>query len=308
MKDDEVYEIGYTNEFGYLSFNDINFSTIGSASLVASKQNFYSDEKSISINNPPPLPSCPVLFSYDGSTYNMENPLLTACEKSNYINIVTDYYHINNEVKITDGKIKFLIKEMEDEITYLEGLELLVVENSKNDRVGVTKTGKIFSYNDLIQPIYAVDNNGVDRLIEVSESDNTFFESETAGYIVVKFLRNESSENVFRIGSGPKNLCPPIDDPATKITTDLQFWENSLSDVSLEILDESGNWNILSDLPPRINIVSNFVVSEKLIDSKSNIITVRTSWNSSYNTDQICMVNKSNSEPSFKVYEISAVS
>ena len=79
-----------------------------------------------------PPPSCPVLFSYDGNGFTQHDPLLTACEQFGYQEVVTDYYQLQTTPAVTESGIRFQLRELEDEVTYLDGVQLLTVDHQPN--------------------------------------------------------------------------------------------------------------------------------------------------------------------------------
>ena len=106
--------------------------------------------------------SCPVLFSHDGNGYREENPLLTACEASNYQDDVEDYYLVEHASPDGAGTLRFELRELEDEITRLQGLELLVVDAEAGAQVSCSVDGRVSSYRATVSPLSAVDHEGND--------------------------------------------------------------------------------------------------------------------------------------------------
>lgn len=136
-------------------------------------------------------PSCPVLFAYDGTGFRDESLLLTACGRSHYTDVVTDYCHVKGFVGLRDGKIIFQIRELEDEVTFLEDLELITVDHHPVTFVHCTADGRVNTYDRSLSPLSARDGGGVDRLSALSAADGVRFEAEGPGELVLTFPTSE---------------------------------------------------------------------------------------------------------------------
>ncbi len=252
------------------------------------------------------VPSCPVLFSFDGNSFVKENPLLTACEKSGYTDIVTDYYHVSRNAVTENGEVTFQLREMENEITYLYDLELLTVDHSIETNIACSPSGEITAYSNSFAPITAVDNLGQNVLDIVRSVDGNKYEQEGAGYIDV----------IFDIGSTqPKSGGIVLDYPAKMTCHDPESNDQTYSKVSpnmesadrvfeveVAYLDATGSWNTLPELPPRTFVGQDVV----LIPIESNIVTIRISWDEYYSTDILEYFVASDEEPTVSTNRISS--
>ncbi|SYZ71895.1 exported hypothetical protein [Candidatus Zixiibacteriota bacterium] len=243
-------------------------------------------------------PSCPVLYSFDGKQYDMENPLLTACELNGYTQPVTDFYHVNFPVASDNGAVEFQLKEMEDEITYLGSFELMTVDHSPSTYVAVSTEGEIISYDKVIVPLSAVDNEGIDRLAEVSYGDGSIFESHDKGFLTLTFP-NLGRKGVLGLACVVKPPCPI----ERKLNAD-QPEDNKPPIVSVEYLNSSGNWVKATNIPPRENVVQEIVQFDPQQVGNQQIITIRLSWDKNYQTDVIYQLNASNEQPIIKNWEV----
>lgn len=249
---------------------------------------------------PPPPPSCPVLFTLTEADYIKEDVLLTACEQSNYRDIVTDYYHVQNIPLNTGNRVSFQIKEMEDEITYLSNLQLLTIDHSSNTKVACDVNGNVFSYKDNIAaPLTAVDNNGYNRLPELAEIDGIPFVSNESGFLVLTF-ENSLKNSGIEINAAKKQQCP---DPADKKT--VQEVEQDRSTMKVEVLDQTGEWIEFSTVPSRENSSKEIVMLPVQSTLNSETITVRMSWTGRYATDAVRQLAPADEKPQIAAVPIS---
>ncbi len=265
------------------------------------KTNFYySDTRTFTLYSF--VPSCPVLYSYDGNDFKQENPLLTACEQSGYTEVVTDYYQLTSPIAPRDGQIVFQLREMEDEITYLDDLELITVDHSANSNVGCTVDGQIFTYESSVSPISAVDQDGVDRIEAVGSTDDALFTAVGSGYLTLTFP-NTGSESGICFGAPRKIPCPH--DPGTggrsKMASQEQSKPNSLT---VEQLSDNGNWIRLPNVPTRANATGEFVMSDALAEQESSNITIRLSWEGQFSTDEIRQYVPSDEAPMIRSWKV----
>jgi hypothetical protein len=249
---------------------------------------------------PPPNPSCPVLYVHDGQRFVPENPLLTACERNGYTEAVTDYYHVTAPVASDDGRLRFQLRELEDEITHLESIELITVDHSEDTRVACTAEGDITVYGDGIAPVSAVDQDGIDRLDEVRSEDGVKFAADGPGHLVVTFPETDvvDSAPVIQVASVAKQRCLPEplkdDEPARRGEY-----------PTLEVQDAQGGWMPLPGLPPREAEVEEFVALA------AGERTIRISWSTGYETDVIRQLAPASEPPTVRrwtVDEFSAIS
>ncbi|HEX2897290.1 MAG TPA: cohesin domain-containing protein, partial [candidate division Zixibacteria bacterium] len=258
----------FANQFGYALFPTIVNGTFN-------------------VIDVPPPPSCPVLYTFDGYQFVEEDALLTACEASGYKDAVTDYYHIGVLPQIVDGKVSFQIKELEDEITYLDNLQLLTVDHSRSTKVACDVTGKIFAYCDNgVPPLTGIDQSGNDILDKVLAKDGVIFTSTESGHMILEFPNNGGG---FEVNTAKKQIC------YEKITLEAQNPKNS--GIKIEILDDMGEWVEFPTIPSRENSTSEVVMNTAPESITSEIIKLRISWIGGYSTDVIRQLIPSEEKP-----------
>jgi len=259
----------------------------------------YSDVWHIVVVSPPP-PSCPVLYSYDGSGFVQENPLLTACEKSGYVDVVTDYYPLTNPMQLRDGRLAFQIRELEDEITRLQSLELIAVDHSVDSKVGCSIDGDIFTYREIVAPIAAVDDQGNDILGVLRSTDNALYASSESGYIEVTFPNN-GEDNGYSLYSPLKLPCIKEQIPDENPKAAPVAYQPPTT-MTIEVQD-GGSWTRLPDMPTRSNAVAECIIPD-LHGISDETITLRISWEGEFSTDMVSQYVLSDEIPSVKTLPI----
>jgi hypothetical protein len=248
-------------------------------------------------------PSCPVLFVQHNGKFQEENPLLTACERSGYTDIVTDYYHIKSAITPLNDRMILQIREMEDEITYLRDLELITVDHSNDTKIACSVDGNIVAYKETLAPLSAIDNNGVDRLAEVISEDGVFFAATESGYLIVTFPNY--GDGFFRPGISGVSKLPC--EKELKTSREDHGEDRHVAQLQLEVLDRNGNWIALPTIPPREHVNQEFIIDDLPggSDAKSaKTVTMRLSWVGSYFTDVIRQIIPADEKPGVSTYKM----
>jgi len=229
-----------------------------------------------------PIVSCPVLFAHNGDQFVEENPLLTACETSNYEDVVTDYYRVTVPLAVQGGVVRFELRELEDEITYLEDIRLMTVAHDPALNLGVTPDGQTFTYTESLFPVAAVDRDGVDHLRELQAEDEVRFEAEGPGELVVTF-DNPYRRTALIAAAGEKPECPIV--PIIKKARDDSREPNPPAEIALKKSD--GQWSAMAAPPTRDKPAEVCYLIEPGETSESSEITLRIRWNSGYSADVV---------------------
>jgi len=218
-----------------------------------------------------------------------ENPLLTACEKSGYADIVTDYYRVTRPVVPVGEIVKFQLREMEDEISYINNLELITVDHPDGTKIACSVDGKISIYGSTEAPISVIDQDGVDHLADVVAEDGKFFTSTGPGFLIVTFRNTGIDPGAINFVSMPKNNCR-ITDPYSieKPLVDAGQFPEKQPYCKVEFLDIAGNWVENQILPTRERPEPLTVAGMAGTSSSDTILTMRLTWANSYSTDVIC--------------------
>lgn len=243
-------------------------------------------------------PSCPVLFSYDGEQFVEHNPLLTACEKSGYRESVTDYYQLPVKPASINGILSFELRELENEITYLEDVALIAVDHPVGTHAICTVDGRVSLYTDTVSPLSAVDESGVDCLDILMSEDGVMYESDTAGQLIVTFPNTEGMNTVSL--SAPKKL--PCIDPEEDFGV-IGGAGPIVSGVTLEVMSDDNEWVSLGDVPTRDISVTEAVEVEAGLVSGSEV-TIRISWEGSFEIDSVLRYQPADADPVISFLEL----
>lgn len=227
--------------------------------------------------------SCPILYTYDGAEYVKENPLLTACENYGYQRDVTDYYHVTKPVAAENGHVRFQLRELEDEISYINSLALMTVDHDPTTNVACGTNGSITLYREKISPLSVTDQNGIDRLNQVRAKDGLTFTADAAGYLEVTFPN--TSRDII-VNPGPKLPCQDGVD-TTGEGEKVAVGGAGLPQLQIEVRDSLGRWVSLGDIPTREAINQEFIGGAYPVRAGAPTVTFRISWTKHYDADVI---------------------
>lgn len=249
-----------------------------------------------------PRPSCPVLFSHDGTDFVQENPLLTACEESGYRDVVTDYYHTTFARVDESGRVGFQLRELENEITFLDEIELIAVDHAAGSMVACGVNGQIHTYESTMPPISAIDENGNDRLQEIIGVDGNVFSADGPGQLVLEFPAVESDGFGISLTSVRKLEClrPEtliVIPPGGGFAPPVRTADEQVSTVTAEVLGANGIWETVSSVPPREKLVDQVIWIDNASSSNDETVTVRLTWNDGYTTDAVTQLVESTEAP-----------
>jgi PKD repeat protein len=251
-----------------------------------------------------PPPSCPVLFSYDGSGFTQHDPLLTACEQFGYQEVVTDYYQLQTTPAVTENGIRFQLRELEDEVTYLDGVQLLTVDHQPNSAVAVSVDGEIMAYDLSATPVAAYDHTGQDCLAELSELDGNLYSVNEPGYLIVTFAETASGTKGYRTNTATKYECELLREPESEWNQGGN--DGDLDQISFEMLDADGNWQALPEMPSRVTNRQEVLIAPAADMTTEGPVTLRISWADSYETDAVVQLLPTAEEPTVAYWRPSA--
>ncbi len=240
--------------------------------------------------------SCPVLFTWAGDTMTQENPLLTACERSGYRDIVTDYYTPTVPIQVFNNRLLLQLRELEDEITYLQGFELLAVDHPENTRIGCTIDGTIFCYGEQTLADSIVDQNGTDCGYLLLERDQQFYTSSGPGELLME-VDATGGDLVAHFSGYWKPPCihnTPL--PENKNLT-LQGETIKTTDLTVQIRNSDKSWSDMPTIPTRDNPSEDFLFIDSNLADESGKLQIRVSWQGSYNADFIQLFRLSPETP-----------
>lgn len=220
-------------------------------------------------------PSCPVLFVEVGGDYIQENPLLTGCELFGYQATVTDHYQIATPVPVTQRELVLQLRELEDEVTYLNSIELLAVEHPAQTKLASDATGKIvICAAGALSPTSAVDETGADRLPDVIAEDGRYFQAHSSGSLVLCF---RALGGVIAAQSAQKGGCP-VTKPGSPLSPS--------AELRVEQLTSEGSWTQLPLPPSRVNASVQYFVLDQPVGAEG-LTRVRVAWVGAYEVDYL---------------------
>lgn len=186
---------------------------------------------------------CPALYTWDGQNYIIEDFILTESQGRNDGQPVVDYLPLEKSVMAEDGYYKLQVREFEQEKTYLDELELIVVDYDARSDLRMSNQGVLMTAESYLTPVSAVDNTGANVIDLVGAEDGSVYNSDEAGWMVVTYdLPRER-------GSGRVGLT--IDDPPPKNEPKIKSIGSNRGDLYAEVEDPHGEWQYLGTIAPR---------------------------------------------------------
>ena len=143
-------------------------------------------------SSPSPPWTCPFVSSWNGTHYVLDNNVLPRSE-ANHGADVEDYYMLEQSLVPKNGKYSLIVSEFEQEHSYFDQAKLMAVDHDSDVNIAATQSGEILTYKNPTPPISAMDNNGTDRLNQVSQIDgdvsdlSTYFDGQTGDSLILNF-------------------------------------------------------------------------------------------------------------------------
>ncbi len=249
------------------------------------------DHGSIKVKSRPS--GCPFVYAWTGQHFDKDNTILTQSENPHRIELfATDYLALKKKPVLVDGAYRLQIREFEQEMSYLDNFELILVDHPERTQMAVSPEGKIRLYENQIAPLACADHNGVDQLEKIVERDGIFYTCDGPGHLILT-LGAENPDDPLTVTTDVVIGPPPEPKEHYKAGSS---WEPS--EVKIEVEGENGNWIGLSDLPPRDDPSSQgfcFIGPEYF--REDGTMKVRISWTNFYSADEIKYSAVSPEEP-----------
>jgi hypothetical protein len=239
------------------------------------------DHGSIKVKRRPS--GCPFVYSWTGSHFEKDNTILTQSEDPNRLDLfVTDYLPLKRKPLLADNRYLLQIREFENEVSYLDNFELILVDHAENTRVAASPDGEIHLYEDRIAPLACVDHNGVDQLDKIRDEDGVSYVCNETGHLILT-LGVEAGQDgppslVTSIGVGPPP--EPKNDPKVANSSEPAM-------LKIEVQAKDGSWIQLSHLPPRDDPKQAFCFIGPEYLNERGEMKVRISWMNFYAADEI---------------------
>lgn len=226
-------------------------------------------------------PGCPALYVWTGKAFVLQDYILTHSQTDLSATAADDYLPIASGIAEEDGYFRIQIREFENEITFLDQVELIVAEYPGESEIGISVAGDVFTHHEELKPIAAVDGFGNDVLDLVGAEDGVMFEADGPGSLTLTYRGKPGEKRqgfgVSLLEAPPKDIPTPSGTAKAGGTGDLLY---------AEIEDANGNWQYLGGIPPRGHSTA---TSQWTFDSfganLDETFRVKISWTREYSVD-----------------------
>ncbi|MCD6081093.1 MAG: hypothetical protein J7J54_06580 [Candidatus Omnitrophica bacterium] len=153
---------------------------------------------------------CPSLYRWDGKEFVEENNILPQSERLSFFKrTIRDFYLLQKKPSVRQKSLHFKIKESELEVSYFKKFELWTIEYPRGYNLGVSNLGEPVLFKQPVLPLEAIDNQGEDRLFELSSfnwiAPNTYYSS-TPGDVLDLTFENLNGSSLKLIIVDPISL------------------------------------------------------------------------------------------------------
>jgi len=243
---------------------------------------------------------CPFVYVWSNGEYIKDNVILTESEDNMRANtVVVDYLPLTVIPDNEGGFVKIRIAEYENEISYIDQIELLAYpyDLTPDEQLAINKDGEPVAISQLIQPKYASSSLGADLSSDIRNKDGKCFEYYGAGDITIAFPNLDSIYNyhdgLAKPSEQENTVGTVIEDPGKEIAMDkmtiISEFENAARGnfVTVSAVNYDGSPVELNKINPRAGRTL-----PALTDISEYITTVRQPtikiyWNQFYRADVI---------------------
>ncbi len=238
----------------------IKMNVSGTGTVITPPQ--ISDINCISVD--PPIDSggggCPYVYPWNGSSYEMDNNLMPQSDNPNRTSLdVKDSYKLEKPLVQKNGKYYLLLKEFEQEHDYFDRVDLVSIDHDSSFKIAVDPEGTILTYNNPVQPVSAVDQNGTDVLGKIKSIDGNYYFGSEGDYIILNFGNVSAKEAKLVMKADYINF--PVIVPKS-IHAQIQ-------------VEENGKWYNISTILPRNYWATEIVDLTKYLQYLKNNFKVR---------------------------------
>lgn len=225
--------------------------------------------------------TCPAVYVWTGKTFTLQDYVLTHSQTQLSASAADDYLPISYGIAEEDGYYRIQIREFENEVTFLDQVELIVAEYPSESDIGISVAGDIFTHHEDIAPIAAEDQFGNDVLALVGAEDGVLYEAEGPGSLTLTYRNASDREDSQGFG------VSLLDAPPKEILKSGTATANTVGDyLYAEIEDASGNWHYMGGIPPREH---SSATSQWTFDSYTSDLgetfRVKITWTREYTVD-----------------------
>ncbi len=280
--------VATTDANGYAHFSNVSIpdlSELQYMNVYAKMQNHIPIQDVIAIHEEEIASGCPMLYVKAKGEYKFVNNLLAKSEDTFFAEANNvESYPVYSPYVGFDGMANFRIREDEKEKSFFDRISAYsVIYPSGKDVVYTDKDEFRVLTGEKFYPVSAIDNNGVNLLTAINESDGNAFTSKEPGYIVVKY---ELPQAMYKPLEGPGGGGVDPVDPGKPIEKAMVGnEEQSNKNITISVLNGLDSWNEVKVLYPR---VKDFKYFTDLSDYfTNNELTLKIEWGNKISIDAI---------------------
>lgn len=129
--------------------------------------------------------SCPWVFVWDGAEFAQDNDVYSTARGAG--SEYRDYYLLSKPLAPSEGEYKLELREIENETSYTDLIELYSIDHSPDVMIGTDENGSVWTYRNPSAPVSAVDQNGNDIMGEISAGDGAGVKGYHNNYLTLDF-------------------------------------------------------------------------------------------------------------------------
>jgi len=236
---------------------------------------------------------CPFLYVWANDEFQIENNLLSisAVEPSTKADFI-EYHQISVTPEESGNEFKFRIEESGGDTTYLDHLELLMVDKKLNENVIIDNSSGFYNTVNKIQPSNAVDHKGnnVTHLV-MNRDGNSYFSGEP-GYLIIDFdsLSPPPKGSKIDEDGGSITVRPPKGDTPNEDKGGMSGRDDEAGS-KLEIFAwQNDDWVLLETIYGlAFESEPVYIPASSRIDSKGEL-KLKYQWNYAYRADEIVYI------------------
>ncbi len=235
---------------------------------------------------PPPPPSCPTLYVWNGASFEKENTVLAACANGPVSADVTDYLLVTNHVDAGTDECRVQIREDGLETSAFTGFSLVAVDHPEKEPVKVTSDGRIISLSSFYGVAWAKDYKGTDITDLVGVGDGIPYVSDESGWFDVCFGKLDPSEiSDFIAALSAAQPKTPLDDRKNLMAD--QSAERTIEKLKVYFKTAGDSWQLMAEQDPRSqSYLQSTIIDPSLIDPSKDLV-LRYEWDEYYEIDAV---------------------
>jgi len=227
-----------------------------------------------------------------------------------------DYYLISAQASDEEGLLRLKIAEHEEEVSYIDHVELFAIDAPVDRRVTVDNYGTLFVLTEPLLAASIVDDAGNEQKAALEEFDSQKFTAVGPGSLVITYqppasgLRGgsgslDANSNWMPSGAAeapPGGEVPPPGktpnlDKVTAVPGGLED-DSASGSLLVEIGSDRSGWEVVDQIYPRIAGGTRFLDFSKWVPSSDIPFQVKYSWTREYSADALALYRYEKLDPS----------